>query len=123
LDGDASPPVTKVSSSRLNAAVCNASPIVLRVRPEERVQTAMRALGWTYYNEAESPSLETLRARARRLATSVPANHRCDPNGIRVDSESPASEGFRANGDNLGAFLNQRPHRAVDYTPRWAVSV
>ena len=23
----------------------------------------------------------------------------------------------------LGAFLNQRPHRAVDYTPRWAVSV
>jgi hypothetical protein len=22
-----------------------------------------------------------------------------------------------------GAFLNQRPHRAVDYTSRWAVSI
>jgi hypothetical protein len=31
---ESSPPVTKVSSSRLNAAGCNASPIVLRVRPE-----------------------------------------------------------------------------------------
>ena len=37
----------------------------------ERVQTAMRALGWTYYNEAESPSLETLRATAHRLLDTV----------------------------------------------------
>lgn len=37
----------------------------------ERVQTAMRALGWTYYNETESPSLETLRATARRLLDTV----------------------------------------------------
>lgn len=34
LDGETSPPVTKVSSSGLSPAVCNASPIVLRVRPE-----------------------------------------------------------------------------------------
>ena len=34
VDGESSPPVTKVSSSRLNPAVINASPIVLRVRPE-----------------------------------------------------------------------------------------
>jgi len=37
----------------------------------ERVQTAMRALGWTYYNETESPSLETLRTTARRLLDTV----------------------------------------------------
>lgn len=37
----------------------------------ERVQTAMRALGWTYYDETESPSLETLRATARRLLDTV----------------------------------------------------
>ena len=34
VDGESSPPVTQVSSSRLSAAVCNASPIVLRVRLE-----------------------------------------------------------------------------------------
>ncbi len=37
----------------------------------QRVQTAMRALGWTYYNETESPSLETLRTTARRLLDTV----------------------------------------------------
>jgi hypothetical protein len=31
---EGSPPLTKVSSSGLSPAVCNASPIVLRVRPE-----------------------------------------------------------------------------------------
>ena len=31
---ESSPPLTKVSSSGLSPAVCNASPIVLRVRPE-----------------------------------------------------------------------------------------
>ncbi len=34
VGGKGSPPVTKVSSSGLSPAVCNASPIVLRVRPE-----------------------------------------------------------------------------------------
>lgn len=37
----------------------------------ERVQTAMRALGWTDHNETESPSHETLRATARRLLDTV----------------------------------------------------
>ncbi len=37
----------------------------------QRVQTAMRALGWTYFNEAESPSLDTLRATARQLLNTV----------------------------------------------------
>lgn len=37
----------------------------------QRVQTAMRALGWTYFSETESPSLETLRATARHLLESV----------------------------------------------------
>ena len=34
VGGEGSPPVTKVSSSGLSPVVCNASPIVLRVRPE-----------------------------------------------------------------------------------------
>lgn len=37
----------------------------------ERVQTAMPALGWTYFDETESPSLETLRATARGLLNTV----------------------------------------------------
>ena len=36
-----------------------------------RVQTAMRALGWTYFNETESPNLDTLRATARQLLDRV----------------------------------------------------
>lgn len=37
----------------------------------QRVQTAMRALGWTYVGETESPTVETLRATARHLLESV----------------------------------------------------
>ena len=33
----------------------------------QSVQTAMKALGWTYFNEVEVPSLETLRTKAREL--------------------------------------------------------
>jgi hypothetical protein len=37
----------------------------------QRVQTAMRALGWTYFNETDSPALETLRDTARHVLESV----------------------------------------------------
>jgi hypothetical protein len=37
----------------------------------QRVQAAMRALNWTYLGETESPSIETLRATARRLLETV----------------------------------------------------
>ncbi len=37
----------------------------------QRVQTAMRALGWTYFSETESPTLEALRATARHLLETV----------------------------------------------------
>ena len=32
-----------------------------------RVQTAMRALGWSYFGEPEAPSVEMLQAKARDL--------------------------------------------------------
>ena len=37
----------------------------------ERIQTAMQAVGWTYWSESEAPSIETLRAKARGLLETV----------------------------------------------------
>lgn len=54
----------------------------------ERVRTAMRALGWTYWGEAETPSLETLRAMARGLLETVADEKR---DGVEI-----RSGGFRA---------------------------
>ena len=36
-----------------------------------RVQTAMQAVGWSYYEESEAPSIETLQAKARGLLEAV----------------------------------------------------
>ena len=37
----------------------------------ERIQTAMNAVGWTYWSESEAPSIDSLRAMARRLLETV----------------------------------------------------
>ena len=54
----------------------------------ERVRTAMHALGWTYWGEAEAPSLETLRAKARGLLETVAEEKR---DGVEIHCG-----GFRA---------------------------
>ena len=54
----------------------------------ERIQTAMQAVGWTYWSESEAPSIETLRAKARGLLETV-ADEKQD--GVELHSG-----GFRA---------------------------
>jgi len=54
----------------------------------ERIQTAMQAVGWNYWGEAEAPSLETLRAMARSLLETVADEKR---DGVEIHSG-----GFRA---------------------------
>lgn len=46
----------------------------------ERIQTAMQAVGWTYWSESEAPSIETLRAMARGLLERWPRRSRTGSN-------------------------------------------
>ncbi len=54
----------------------------------ERIQTAMQAVGWTYWGDSEAPSIEKLRAMARGLLETVAEEKR--------DGAELHSGGFRA---------------------------
>ena len=63
----------------------------------QSVQTAMKALGWTYLNEVDSPSLETLRIKARELLEGAAME--------KQDGVEHQSGGFRATWHPPGTLI------------------
>lgn len=62
-----------------------------------RVQTAMQALGWSYFEESEAPSIETLQTKARYLLEAVTEKKE---KGVELQSG-----GFRASWYPGGSIL------------------